>query len=214
MSSTNNTAQIGYQWKPTTNKVVKQKRQDFSEKNSIDENGISLCLRFVFKNINPDRVFQVMNNPTFILENGKKIKCSFGEIERIDYIFRRDGNKTYFIHFHKKGWNFKNRNAIDALECMKKGKAIEIINDDRGHFWKGTISKAQRPQDANQHKLEPEQKLQDYSDGEEFDVYQEGPFAIDYDEFPDIKNEVAAELKKIKQEGEEKTPDNAINKDE
>jgi len=211
MSSTNNNSQVGYQWKPTTKKVVKQQRKDFSEDNSNDDTGISLCIRFVFKNINPGRVFNVMKNPTIILENGQNhatLEKSLGFIERIDHIIRRDGNKTYFLHFRPKSWNFDNLEAADALETMKTGQAIKIVNDDHGHFWKVTISKAQRPEDASQHNLENklEQKLTDESDDEEFDVYQEGPFAMDYNDFPDIKNEVANEIAELTvQKEEEKT---------
>ena len=53
MSSSN---QIGYQWKPTTNKIIQQKKKDFSKINAVDETGISLCIRFAFKNITPNKV--------------------------------------------------------------------------------------------------------------------------------------------------------------
>jgi len=176
--------QIGYQWKPTTNTIVKQKRQDFSKNNSEDENGISLCIRFAFKNISPGRVFAVMKNPT-VQTNGQKTNCSFGFIERIDHICRQDGNKTYFVHFKPNTWNF-NRDG-DALNEMKNGKEIEIINDDKGHYWKVSISKAQRPEDADapiteilKPKFVPA-------------VFPETHFTIGVD-FPEIPQEVSSEI--------------------
>ena len=209
-----NTSQVGYQWKPTTNKVVKQPRKDFSESNSNDETGISLCIRFVFKNITPGRVFNNMKNPTIILD-GQKVTGSLGFIERIDHIFRRDGNKTCFVHFRPKSWNFNNSNAVNALEEMKNGNAIEIINDEHGHFWKVTISKAQRPEDAQAQpeqaqpeqaqpeQAQPEQAPQyegaDESD-EEFQIYPDGPFAYDVGEFPEIETEVAEEIAELNEE--------------
>ena len=71
MSSSN--TQVGYQWKPTTKKVVKQQRKDFSKENSNDDTGISLCLRFVFKNIGPNRVFNIMKKPIIINGNGERL---------------------------------------------------------------------------------------------------------------------------------------------
>ncbi len=213
-----NTSQVGYQWKPTTNKVVKQPRKDFSESNSNDETGISLCIRFVFKNVSPGRVFNNMKNPTIILNDGQKVTGSLGFIERIDHIFRRDGNKTCFVHFRPKSWNFNNSNAVNALEEMKNGNAIEIINDEHGHFWKVTISKAQRPEDAQaqpeqkqaqqkqkqaqQKQAQPEQKQ--YEDAnesdEEFQIYPDGPFAYNVGEFPEIETEVAEEIAELNEE--------------
>tara|TARA_B100000795_G_scaffold44000_1_gene28848 strand:+ start:373 stop:1095 length:723 start_codon:yes stop_codon:yes gene_type:complete len=206
-----NTSQVGYQWKPTTNKVVKQPRKDFSELNSNDETGISLCIRFVFKNITPGRVFNNMKNPTIILNNGQKVTGSLGFIERIDHIFRRDGNKTCFVHFRPKSWNFNNSNALNALEEMKNGNAIEIINDEHGHFWKVTISKAQRPEDAQaqqeqaQQKQAPQKQAQQQYEGanesdEEFQIYPDGPFAGSYNdvgEFPEIETEVSEEIAEL-----------------
>ena len=119
MSSSN---QIGYQWKPTTNKIIQQKKKDFSKINAVDETGISLCIRFAFKNITPNKVFAVMKNPTIVYENGDKARGSFGFIDRIDYIIRRDGNKTYFVHFRPNSWNYNNTTAVDALNDMKEGK--------------------------------------------------------------------------------------------
>lgn len=217
MSSTNNTnnSQVGYQWKPTTNKVVKQQRKDFSTTNSNDETGISLCIRFVFKNISSGRVFNIMKKPTIILKNGQRVQCSLGFIERIDHIFRRDGNKTFFIHFRPQSWNFNNADVADTLEYMKNGKAIEIINDEHGHFWKATISKAQRPEDATQqeqeqNQVEPVQYEGAFESDEEFKIFPDGQFAIAYNdvnEFPDIETEVAAEIADLTEQGEEKTPE-------
>jgi hypothetical protein len=208
MSSTNNT-QVGYQWKPTTKKVVKQQRKDFSEENSNDDTGISLCLRFVFKNVGPGRVFNIMKKPIIINENGERVKVSLGFIERVDHIIRRDGNKTYFIHFRKQSWNFRNNTPFEALENMKSGKAVEIINDEHGHFWKATISKAQRPEDAG-NDTRNEEPSGDYegaiSDGD-VQNYTVAPFSYDdVNDFPDIENEVSAEIAELtEQKGEEKT---------
>jgi len=204
MSTFTNNNQIGYQWKPTTKKVVKQQRKDFSEDNSNDDTGISLCIRFVFKNIQPGTVFNIMKNPTIIFENGQREKCSLGFIERIDHIFRRDGNKTFFVHFRKKSWNSKNTNALEALKEMKNGKVIEIINDNKGHFWKVAISKALRPEEANSEVLSNQYEGAE-SDGEEFKIYPDGPFA-NMGEFPHIDADVSAEIAEIaEQKGEEKT---------
>jgi hypothetical protein len=205
-----NTSQVGYQWKPTTNKVVKQPRKNFSESNSNDETGISLCIRFVFKNVSPGRVFNNMKNPTIILNDGQKVKGSLGFIERIDHIFRRDGNKTCFVHFRPNSWNLNNSNAVNALEEMKNGNAIEIINDEHGHFWKVTISKAQRPEDAQAQpeqtqpeQTQPEQAQPEQYEGadesdEEFQIYPDGPFAYNnVGEFPEIETEVSEEIAEL-----------------
>ena len=193
MSSTNNTntAQIGYQWKPTTKTVVKQQRQDFSESNSNDKNGISLCIRFAFKNITPGHVFNVMKNPTIIVDNCKKISCSLGFIERVDHIFRRDGNKTYFIHFRPKSWNFNNDNALDALEIMTSGRQIEIVNDDKGHFWKVSISKAQRPIDAQSDNVKADEE----------ELFPDSPFI--FGDFSGIDSEVATEIAALTEQNQE-----------
>ena len=141
MNSNNN--QIGFQWKPSTRQIVEQQRQKFTEENSIDENGISLCIRFAFKNITPEQVFDIMENPKIIGENNCE---SLGTIERIDYIIRRDGNKTYFVHYQKNTWS-QSEFGIELLNKIVRGD-IEIINDKKGHYWKVSVSQAQRPDDA------------------------------------------------------------------
>jgi hypothetical protein len=181
--------QIGYQWKPTTNTIVQQKRQDFSKNNSEDKNGISLCIRFAFKNISPGRVFAIMKNPT-VESNGQKTTCSFGFIERIDHICRQDGNKTYFIHFKPNTWNFNQSAATDALNEMKTGKEIKIINDDNGHYWKVSISKAQRPEDADTPITKP--KVPKTA------VFPETQFTISSVNFPEISREVNSEISRLK----------------
>lgn len=188
MSSSN---QIGYQWKPTTNKIIQQKKKDFSKINAVDETGISLCIRFAFKNITPNKVFAVMKNPTIVYENGDKARGSFGFVDRIDYIIRRDGNKTYFVHFRPNSWNYNNTAALQALNDMKKGKDIEIINDKQGHFWKVSISQAERPED------EVEEQDDMESDQEEFQIYPASSFENNYNnlnEFPNIEMEVTNEV--------------------
>ena len=184
-------SQIGYQWTPETRTVVQQQRQDFTKSNSSDETGISLCIRFAFKNVEPDEVYEIMKNPSIISENGMRTEpISFGIIERIDYIFRRDGNKTYFVHFKQKTWNNK---ANSLLELMVSGKEIEIINDNKGHFWKVSISKAPRPASVTE--------VTDY------EVYPPAPFSFNktfgYDGvYPEldttISTEVGSEIKEIK----------------
>tara|TARA_B110000967_G_scaffold207388_1_gene256620 strand:+ start:3018 stop:3698 length:681 start_codon:yes stop_codon:yes gene_type:complete len=187
MSSSN---QIGYQWKPTTNKIIQQKKKDVSKLNAFDETGISLCIPFAFKNITPNKVFAVMKNPTILYKNGDKVRGSFGFIERIDYILRRDGNKTYFVHFRANSWNFNNATGLQALNNMKEGKDIEIINDKWGHFWKVSISKAERPEEEQDEQDEQDEPDDTDSDKEEFQIYPK--FELSYnDEFPNITNEVA-----------------------
>ena len=205
MSSTNNT-QVGYQWKPTTKKVVKQQRKDFSKENSNDDTGISLCLRFVFKNIGPNRVFNIMKKPIIINENGERVKVSLGFIERIDHIIRRDGNKTYFIHFRKKSWNLQSNTPFEALENMKSGRAVEIINDEHGHFWKATISKAQRPEDAGNDTRDEEPDYEGAISDGGFQNHTVKHIAYDdINDFPDIEHEVSAEIAQLtEQKGEQK----------
>ena len=138
------------QWKPTHGPRVKielePKRIDFSKENSNPETGISLCIPFAFKSVGPKRVFAVFNPTIINPETGEETQTSLGFIERIDTKYRRDGNKTMFIHFAPNRWN-KNDMTSEILETMKAGNSIRVKIDEDGHYWKTIISKSKRPVD-------------------------------------------------------------------
>ena len=140
--------QEGVQWKPsrTTDSSTTRRRVDYTATNSDPDGAVSLAMPFVHKGVRPAKVFAVMRRP-FIEIDGDIEQVNFGFITRIDYIFRKDGNKTYFIHFEKGRFN-KNELALAILERMANGERFKIFNDrEQRHFWWTSVSKAKRPED-------------------------------------------------------------------
>lgn len=143
----------GTQWKPrqgnTTNKAPRREIIDYTVENSNSDGAVSFCMPFVHKRVRPQKVFAVMRNP-YISIDGENVQLNFGFIERIDFIERRDGNKTFFIHIADGRFN-KNTDALNILERMREGERFKVYNDrEQNYFWWMSISKAKRPQDQNE----------------------------------------------------------------
>ena len=137
------------QWKPRQNNTTRSPPRamiDYTAENSDPEGAVSFCMPFVHKRVRPQKVFAVMRNP-YINIDGENVQVNFGFIERIDFIERRDGNKTYFIHMADSRFN-KNTDALNILERMREGERFKVYNDrEQNYFWWMSISKAKRPQD-------------------------------------------------------------------
>ena len=138
------------QWKPrqgnTTNSQPRREIIDYTVENSNSDGAVSFCMPFVHKRVRPQKVFAVMRNPCISID-GENVNMNFGFIERIDFIERRDGNKTYFIHITDGRFN-KNGDALNILERMREGERFKVYNDrEHKYFWWMSISKAKRPQD-------------------------------------------------------------------
>lgn len=140
--------QEGCQWKPTrvASASKPRRRVDHTSENSDPDGAVSLAMPYVHKNVRPAKVFAVMRNP-YIEIDGSIVQVNLGFITRIDYIFRKDGNKTYFIHFETGRFN-KNDTALSILERMANGERFKIFNDrEQKYFWWTSVSKAKRPED-------------------------------------------------------------------
>lgn len=136
-----------FQWKPNQS-TRKHVVHDYTEENSQIEGAVSLALPYVHKRVRPEKVFAVMRSP-YMEVDGEIRKVNLGFIERIDFIFRRDGNKTYFVHFAD-GRFSKRELEIDILTRMASGERFKIFNDrEQEHFWWISVSKAKRPQDKS-----------------------------------------------------------------
>ena len=160
--------QVSRQWKPVRKSRKSSngnKRRDFTAENSDPEGTVSFCLPFVHKSVSPKKVFAVFVQG-FIEMIGEDIPeeqffTRLGFIERIDYTQRKDGNRTYYIHFENGRYagNSRNRNqdAIEFLNHMKNGGKAKIFTDrardddqdyrDDRRFWWVTISRNKRPED-------------------------------------------------------------------
>lgn len=160
--------QVSHQWKPVRKSRKSSnvsKRRDFTAENSDPEGTVSFCLPFVHKSVSPKKVFAVFRQG-YIEMIGEDIPreqffTRLGFIERIDYTQRKDGNRTYYIHFENGRYagNSRNRNqdAIEFLNHMKNGGKAKIFTDrardddqdyrDDRRFWWVTISRNKRPED-------------------------------------------------------------------
>ena len=136
------------QWKPyarTGNATRAPPREviDYTDENSDPDGSVSFCMPFVHSRVRPQKVFAVMRSP-YVNIDGEKIQVNFGFIERIDFIERRDGNKTYFIHLADGQFN-KNADALNILEAYARGvsSSRRYTNDrEQNYFWWMSISKA------------------------------------------------------------------------
>lgn len=141
------------QWKPNqrNNEPTKVKRIDYTQENGNPDGAVSLCFPFVHKNVRPEKVFAVMRRPKVNMSkdsNNPDIReVNLGFIERIDYIFRRDGNKTFFVHYAD-GRFSRNTQEREILAEMVSGRRFQIYNDrEQEHYWWCSVSKAKRPED-------------------------------------------------------------------
>jgi len=133
-------------WRPNLrgNFVTQEiKTISYEKVNAVDENGISIWIRFAFKNITPQRVFECLKKAC--LAEGEE-PTFLGIIIRIDEVFRNDGNKMFFVHFAPNSWG-KTSKAIDALKNLIAGELR--VYYDRQYFWKLSISASKRPMDVD-----------------------------------------------------------------
>jgi len=52
-----------------------------------------------------------------------------------DWISHENGNSTVLAHFQEDKWNYEDKDAITALENMKKGIPMNVVYDDDGNYW-------------------------------------------------------------------------------
>ena len=156
------------QWKPVQKKrknTQQPTRRDYTKENSDPEGAVSFCLPFVHKKVSPKKVFAVFLQGFIEMIGDERVDEQFftrlGFIERIDYTVRKDGHRTYFVHFEngRFGGNSYNRNpeAIEFLNHIKNGGKAKIFTDriqrddedyrDDRRFWWVTISRLERPDD-------------------------------------------------------------------
>jgi len=128
-------------WRP--NRQVSQVPKSFENVNSQDINGISVCIRFAFKNITPQRVFACLKKVNIEID-GTMNRVFLGVIERIDEVIRKDGNKMFFVHFSPNSWGKTDEGDI-ALTRLCDGE-LRVYYDEP-YFWKLSISKSRRPRD-------------------------------------------------------------------
>lgn len=136
-------------WRP--NRQVSQVPKSFENVNSQDINGISVCIRFAFKNITPQRVFACLKKVNIEID-GAMNRVFLGVIERIDEVIRKDGNKMFFVHFSPNSWGKTDEGDI-ALTRLCDGE-LRVYYDEP-YFWKLSISKSRRPRDDEIRDKEP-----------------------------------------------------------
>ena len=136
-------------WRP--NRQVSQVPKSFENVNSQDINGISVCIRFAFKNITPQRVFACLKKVNIEID-GSMDSVFLGIIERIDEVVRKDGNKMFFVHFSPNSWG-KTAGGDTALTQLCDGE-LRVYYDEP-YFWKLSISKSRRPRDERKQVSQP-----------------------------------------------------------
>ena len=121
-----------------SNKSSKKMSKAFVEKNdhfktnSVDANGISICIPRMFNNIGFRRV------------KGVFIKQNWGFVERVDVIHYGDHKKA-FVHFRPNSWNWTKRNQ-QILEQLQRGEQIHLrYENGKPWFWHIGISYTERP---------------------------------------------------------------------
>ncbi len=117
---------------------VKKMSKTFVEKNehfktnSIDTNGISICIPRMFNNIGFRRV------------KGVFIKQNWGFVDRVDVIHYGDHKKA-FVHFRPNSWNWTKRNQ-QILEQLQNGEQIHLrYESGKPWFWHIGISYTEKP---------------------------------------------------------------------
>ena len=165
-NTSSNTASVT-SWRPVRRE---HSRTDYQYENSLDYNGVSVCIRFAFKNITPQRVFACLKKANIEFE-GRNTMVFLGLIERIDQVIRKDGNKMFFVHFSANSWG-KTDAAKFALEQLCDGE-LRVYYDEP-YFWKLSISKSRRPREEDRRRVLVAPRISGYpppaelSDEEEF----------------------------------------------
>jgi len=108
-------------------------REEIVRMNSDNQNGVSLCIPRVFKNIGWKRIKQHM------------IEANLGFVERVDVIpVRGKDFKRAYVHFAPGKWNMRDSTARAALKAMREGKRIHIEYESPW-YWQVAISSSLRP---------------------------------------------------------------------
>ena len=111
--------------------------------NSNPNNGISICIPRVFKNIPHWRIKKHF------------IDANLGFVERVDVIhvnpINKEGRgyKRAFVHFAAGKWNMRDQFARNVLKMLQEKKEVTLLYEDPW-FWKLTISSSKRPDSAPQ----------------------------------------------------------------
>ena len=128
MSDNNSTIQSET---PQASKPIE--RQDFSQENANDENGVSLYIPFVFTYVTRQMVTQ-------------KLEEHYGTVHRVDMKFatnsKNQRHKKVYVHFKKNGW-YKTEEAQKTLKQLQKGESVQLTWVDNW-FWKIYVSKSKR----------------------------------------------------------------------
>ena len=114
----------------------KSNRDKIINDNSDPAKGIILVIPRIFSNISRRRIRQVFTS------------LNLGVVERVDIIPIQGGKfKRAFIYFAPGRWNTRNPEAIKALDALRNGHQVKIIYDDPW-YWKVSISRSKRPEEA------------------------------------------------------------------
>lgn len=108
--------------------------KDHTVDNSNPAEGVSICVPFMFRNLNHWRVKRAFEG------------LGWGFIERVDVV-PIGNNKRAYIHFAPRRWNTRNPAAMEALAAMKRGDEVKV-EYDTPWFWKIGISRAMKPGEA------------------------------------------------------------------
>ena len=122
-------------------KMQEKEKVDYSDKNSNPAEGVSLCIPRVFNNIGYKRIKDMF------------IRMGWGYVERVD-IIQLQGFKRAYVHYKAGEWNMRSREAMQALEAMKRREEVTVTYDDPW-FWKIGISRSPRPSEAPKPKPRP-----------------------------------------------------------
>ena len=126
-------------------KIQMKDNVDYSDKNSDPAEGVSLCIPRVFNNINYKRIKEVF------------IRMGWGYVERVDVV-QHQGFKRAYVHFKAGRWNMRSREAMMALDAMKKRENVTVTYDEPW-YWKVGISRAKRPSEAPKPKPRPKVQI-------------------------------------------------------
>ena len=102
-------------------KMQNDKNKDYTDKNSNPAEGVSICIPRVFNNIGYKRIKDMF------------IRMRWGYVERVDVV-QLSGFKRAYVHFKAGEWNMRSREAMMALEAMKRREEVTVTYDDPW-FW-------------------------------------------------------------------------------